>query len=186
MVIEKVSGVSFEEFMRQRFFQPLAMTSARFGDYNEVILGRTAYYARRDKGPLRRRQPYFFAPYIYGSTGLNVRIDDLVMWEAALQGGKILKQRSMEQMWAPVKLADGSSEFQFEGRTVGYGSHWVVTNRLGRKAVGNSGGVVNSLTRFLDDRLTVIVLTNCLGADPKSLVDGVASFYLTESDGGAE
>src|SRR5436309_1285606 len=40
MIIEKVSGLSFEEFMARRFFRPLGMTETRFGDDRAVVAGR--------------------------------------------------------------------------------------------------------------------------------------------------
>ena len=76
-------------------------------------------------------------------------------------------------MWTPVKLNDGTSH--------PYGFGWQLDSFKGRRLVHHSGGMTGFRTkfaRFVDDRLTIIVLMNLDDADVDSIVCGVAAFYL--------
>lgn len=188
MIVEKISGTTFEEFLGQRFFRPLGMTSTRYGDAREIVPGRASLYTRiescDEKGPkladrIYSAQPaYLYPSYMHTGAGINTTVEDLVKWNLALDEEKVLKQATLDQMWAAAKLADGQV-FRFEG-TAGYAHGWVVDDRPGHKSVGHSGGGSTAYWRFLDDELTVIVLTNCQGSDPDSLAQGVAALYVPE------
>jgi CubicO group peptidase (beta-lactamase class C family) len=60
----------------------------------------------------------------------------------------------------------------------GYGCGWVVVDRPGNQWVGHEGGAATVYGRFLQDQLSIIVLTNCRGAEPITLLEGVAAHYL--------
>ena len=109
--------------------------------------------------------------------GLNTSIIDLAKWDIALSEGRILKAPTLNEMWRAVKLNNGAV-FRFDSSTLGYGSGWMVDDHPGHKAVGHSGGDSTAYIHYLDDKLSVIVLTNCQGADPDSLVSGVAALYI--------
>lgn len=66
------------------------------------------------------------------------------------------------------------------GGTTGMAHGWILDDREGHKSVGHSGGAATAYVRFLDDKLTVIVLTNCQGIDPDSLARSVAALYIPE------
>ena len=194
MIVEKISGTSFEEFLQQRFFGPLAMTSTRFGDAKEIVPGRATLYTRiescRDNEPKLSRdklysaQPaYLYPSYMHTAAGINTTAGDLVKWNLALDGERLLRRETLDQMWSAARLMDGQV-FRFGG-TAGYAHGWAVDDRPGHKSVGHSGGASTAYWRFLDDKLTVIVLTNCQGADPDSLAQGVAALYVPElAEGG--
>ena len=189
MILEKVSGQKFEEFLEQRFFRPLGMTSTRFGDYKEILPGRASLYTRiascGPEGPklfpdkIQSAQPaYVYNPYMHMGAGINTTAVDLAKWNLALDGEKVLKRATLDQMWSAARLADGKV-FRFDG-TAGYAHGWVVDDRPGHKSVGHSGGGSTAYWRFLDDKLSVVVLTNLQGSDPDSLAQGVAVLYVPE------
>jgi len=189
MIIEKMSGMSFDEFLRQRFFGPLGMSSTRFGDYKEIIAGRASVYTRLEscrgndikmsKDKIYSLQPgYLYPAYTHMGAGINTTAGDLVKWNLAIDEGKVLKKATLDKMWTAVSLNDGKV-FRFAG-TQGYAGGWDVDDRPGHKSVGHSGGASTAYRRFLDDRLSVIVLTNLQGADPDSLVKGIAALYVPE------
>lgn len=188
MIVEKISGMTFEEFLGQRFFRPLGMTSTRYGDAREIVPGRASLYTRiescDENGPklgdrIYSAQPaYLYPSYLHTGAGINTTVEDLVKWNLALDEEKVLKRATLDQMWAAARLADGQV-FRFGG-TAGYAHGWVVDDRPGHKSVGHSGGGSTAYWRFLDDKLTVIVLTNCQGSDPDSLAQGVAALYIPE------
>jgi D-alanyl-D-alanine carboxypeptidase len=179
VIIERVAGMKFEEFMAQRFFLQMGMASTRYGDSSEVVRGRAPVYTFRLGDRLRTRQ-FNFPPFVYAGAGLNSTLGDLVKWESALQGGRLLKPSSLEALWTPARLNDGSSVFDFDGRS-SYGLHWAISPEGERKVVGHPGNDAVTIARFLDEKLTIILLTNLAGAGPSSLAAGVVTRYHTSA-----
>lgn len=184
MIIEKVSGVSYEEFMARRFFGPLGMTHTRFGDDREVVAGRASMYTRYARQTDRKVSPAglwtyrnLYPSYLYMAAGLNTTVGDLAEWDIAMTEGRILKPATLAEMWRPVRLNDGKV-FLLDNKTLGYGCGWLVDERPGHKVVGHTGSDATAYLRFLDDHLTVVVLTNCQGAEPDDLAFGVAALYV--------
>jgi hypothetical protein len=104
-------------------------------------------------------------------------VKDLVTWETALAAGRVVTVASLAQMWTPVRLNDGSS--------FPYGFGWSVDERRGHRWIAHTGITGTEFSRFPDDKLTAIVLTN-LGArigarelvNPWGLTLGVAGRYI--------
>ncbi len=98
---------------------------------------------------------------------------DMAKWDAALYTEKLLKKSSLDQMWTPTKLNDGSTQ--------PYGFGWGVDIYRTRKVISHGGGIQGFSThiaRFVDDRLTIIVLANREGGGADALANGIAEFYL--------
>src|SRR6185503_2990132 len=98
---------------------------------------------------------------------------DMVKWDAALNSEALLKKTSLEQMWTPVRLNDGT--------TYNYGFGWYLRPVPGHRTVAHGGGLPGFSTliwRFIDDKLTVVVLSNCETADTRRIALGVAGFYV--------
>jgi D-alanyl-D-alanine carboxypeptidase len=183
MVVEKHSGQSFRDFMASRFFRPLGMGSTSFGDSRQVVPGRATHYSSVEFGADYRMEhlnnliiwQYRYPEYEYPGAGLNTSVRDLVKWDIALASGRLLKSSSLDQMWtAKVSVFRGAAQ------QVGYGCGWFVGDTPGHRSVWQSGGASSIYKRFLDDELTVIILTNCQGAVPDTLVDRVAAAYVPE------
>jgi D-alanyl-D-alanine carboxypeptidase len=174
MVIEKASGQRYAAFLADRFFVPLGMSSTSVINQWAVIPHRAPGYTLRKNELVRiRRDSQVEMPSHYGVLS-SVR--DLVKWDAALAAGQTLSQRSLTAMWTPVRLNDGSLR--------AYGFGWFVTERRGHRLIDHTGITGTQFTRFPDDGLTVIVLTNLgylLGGqevDPWGISHGVAGLYL--------
>lgn len=170
MIIEKVSGMRFEEFVAKRFFRPLGITSASFGDYKEVVRNRATYY--REEDGVMRHYWFRFPTFLHTAAGLNITPGDLAKFDIALSAGKIIKPASIAELYAPAKLNTG--------QTFDYGLGWAIHKRSSHSSVGHSGGYSAAYERFLDDKLTVIVLSNLSGADPDSIVTGIAAIYIPD------
>jgi hypothetical protein len=78
-------------------------------------------------------------------------------------------------MWTPVKLNDG------QPNSGHYGFGWRITNPHGHRLIGHEGswqGFEAQISRYLDDKLTVVVLSNLGSALPGQIAAGVAEIYL--------
>jgi len=175
MIIRKVTGKYWGEFLQERIFGPLEMNNTRVVSLSDIITNRAAGYVWERE---QLRNGHFLAPTIlaYAGGGLRSTVLDLAKWDAALCTDKILKRSRLDQMWAPAKLNNGSDS------TYGFG--WGITNFHGHRLISHTGshmtGFKTVLARFADDQLTVIVLTNQRGANQTAIAMGVAGFYLGE------
>jgi D-alanyl-D-alanine carboxypeptidase len=177
MILEKLSGQRYREFMTERFFQPLGMTASSVLDQWAIIKNRASGYTLRSGQLVHiRRIVQVELPSHYG---IFSTVKDLVKWEAALVGGKVVSSSSLDQMWMPAKLNDGTS--------FPYGFGWRVSKINGHRMISHGGITGTEYSRFPDDGLTVIVLTN-LGrrgvATPKvrswGLTLAVAGHYIPD------
>jgi CubicO group peptidase (beta-lactamase class C family) len=175
MIIEKASGQRYRAFMTERFFKPLGMTATSVLDQWAILKNRASGYTLRDGHLVNiRRIAQNELPSHYG---IFSTVKDLVKWELALAAGKVVKPASLEQMWTPVRLNDGT--------THGYGFGWGLGQRRGHRLISHTGITGTQYSRFPDDGLTVIVLTNLgrRGAGRKDvnswgLTLGVAGHYV--------
>jgi len=173
MIIRKVTGKSWDELVRERILDPLGMNDTRVVSFSALITNRAAGYAWEDG---RIQNGHFIAPTILGYAGGGFRstVLDLAKWDAALYGEQILKQSSLEQMWTTAELNDGSKS------TYGFG--WGLGRHQGRRLVSHTGshatGFKSILARYVDDKLTVIILTNQRAANQTAIANGVAAFYI--------
>ena len=106
------------------------MASTQFGDSTVVVKGRPSTSYSRETGELRN-WVYSFG---YGNpgSGLNSSAADLARFLAALDAGHLLRPESLQAMWSPTRLNDGTEQ--------GYGLGWTVGEQRGRRIVGHERG----------------------------------------------
>ena len=175
MIIHAVTGKHWGEFVQERILDPLGMHDTRVISLSDIITNRAAGYVWEND---QLKNGRFIAPTIvsYAGGGLCSTVLDLAKWDAALYTEKILRRSSLQQMWTPAKLNDGSS--------VNYGLGWVINNVRGHRLVSHAGSLVTGFTsifaRFLDDNLTVIILSNQQAANLRAIAMHVAANYIAE------
>ena len=168
-IINKVSGKPWPDFLHERVFAPLGMNSTRTTSMTELVTNRANGYSWRD-GRFQNSAIYFA---LRPSGAFLSTVQDLAKWEAALEAGTILKKPTLDQAWTPVKLNNGN--------THPYGFGWDLAPVAGHKQINHGGslpGFRAQLTRFVDDKLTVVVLTNGDNANAAGIAIGVANFYI--------
>ena len=179
-IIRKVSGQRFDAFLASRVFAPLGMKVTRRNSPDEVIPNRAAGYLWEtggSNGPGRLRNAPYLEPTLYDNAdaGLISSVADLARWEVALAGSDFLRPATREAMWAPVTLASGA--------TYPYGLGWHLDRQAGHRVAyhdGNRQDGATAVVRYLDDRLTVIVLTNRGNANATRIAREVAALYVPE------
>ena len=173
MIIRKVTGQSYGDFLAERIFKPLGMDHTRVQDQSAIVPGRAEGYLWRG-GKLARGQYVAQSILSYGGGGILSTAADLAKWDAGLRSEKLLKAATLEQMFTPATLNDGKKS--------GYGLGWGVNSYEGHRYVQHSGGHVTGFQSFIrrypDDGLTVIVLINLSGnADPGKIAARVAGMF---------
>ena len=184
MLIEKKSGMPFARFCLEKELAPLGVTQARFGDSRVMVPGRATGYTKYNTagGKVRvldqvENTWYEFEPFLYTAAALNISARDFGSWVAGVMAGKLISRSSLEEIWKPTRLADGTI-YHIEGTPLAYGLGWPLVDRTPHRAAGGSGGVRAGFFVYPEDDLAVVVLTNLMGAQPEDLIEGVAAVYL--------
>lgn len=156
MIIHKITGKFYGDFLQERIFRPLGMTSTRIISEADIIPNRSAGY-RLVKGELKNQEwvSPFFNTTADGALYFNVL--DLAKWDGALYTEKLLKKSSLDQMWTVFKLNNGKPNPE------NYGFAWFVEQINGHRVIQHAGswqGFTTYIARYGDDKLTVVVLTN--------------------------
>ena len=178
MIVEKVSGKPFGQFLHDRIFAPLRMdyTLAYEKGKNEVP-NRAFGHTKENNGWKETDQSPTSA--VLGDGGIYTSIDDLTKWDRALREHSLVSEAEMKPALTPVHVADGPPTS--EGRNVSYGFGWFLDPYKGHKRMSHDGetiGFRTTVQRFPDDQLTVIVLANRTDVDPAKLALAVADLYL--------
>ncbi len=174
MIIRKVSGRWYGDFLAERIFKPLGMTKTAVIREGERAPGQSKGYFRENGKVLPGS---IVAPSIasYGGGGVCSTVLDLAKWDAALYTDRLLKPATLEQMWTPVKLNNGT--------THGYGFGWELDQIAGHRRMWHAGrwtGFAAQIDRYVDDRLTVIALANLADASLARIMRKIAGTYVPE------
>jgi CubicO group peptidase (beta-lactamase class C family) len=174
ILIHKVSGQFYGDLLRDRVFKPLGMTTARVISEDDIVPNRAAGY-RLMQGQLKNQN--WVAPSLNTTAdgALYLTVLDLAKWDAALYTEKLLKRSSLDQMWTPVKLNDG--------KTSAYGFGWGLATVRGHRLIEHGGswqGFKSQISRYVDEKLTVVVFANLSRANPAVIAHGVAAIYNPE------
>ncbi|MEN9938317.1 MAG: hypothetical protein RLZZ387_4896 [Chloroflexota bacterium] len=168
LVVERVADRPFAAFLHDRIFAPLGMAGTVAYEAGISTVPRRAYgYSRRGHGFVRTDQS--ITSSTLGDGGVYSSVEDLALWDRALAEEQLVSARTLEAAFAPaVDLPDGSG---------GYGFGWYVAAREGLRLVYHTGETVGfrtAILRYLDRRLSVVVLCNRSDAEPLALAHALA------------
>ena len=174
MIVQKAANMPLKDFVKTRIFEPLGMTKSSYfrksERYESLVTG---YDWDKDhfKRSLTSRPTA-----MDGSGAVVTTMNDLAKWNAALYTEKPLTTAMKEELWIANKTSNGKS-------TV-YGFGWTVRSGPDGKTVSHSGstpGFTSNILRFLDDRLTVIVLRNREIEGAAAMAQDIADLYRGRS-----
>jgi CubicO group peptidase (beta-lactamase class C family) len=173
IVIHKVTGEFYGDFLQKRIFKKLGMNSTRIISEADIIPNRAAGY-RLEKGELKNQEWVSPSLNTTADGSLYFTLEDMAKWDEALDQQTLLSPASFEQMWTPVKLNDG--------RHASYGFGWSVgKNALGHRLIEHGGawqGFATYIGRHPDEHLSIVVLCNRAGANPVYIANVVAGYYV--------
>lgn len=174
MLIENVTGESYWTFLKDRIFSPLSMSETGRINYDTLIKNRANGYGYKNgyfQNSVRLDHVGEFA-----TGGIVSTVIDLAKFDAALNDEKLLKRETLDMMFTNTRLTDGTI-------VPSYGLGFGLTPYQGHKRVGHTGGTPgfsSSLNRFIDKKITVIVLSNVHHQDYNVLQfsNELATFYF--------
>lgn len=175
MVVEKASGYKYSDFLKMRIFEPLGMKTASVPDLREILPHRVRGYTLYNGDLINiMRQVRTELPSHYG---VFATIDDMIMWEIGLQKASLLPKKKWQEMWTDGRLNNKD--------TAGYGFGWNVWKRNGSTVLNHTGISGTEISRFPDEGITVIILTNLgtwgiketAAADPYGMTQPIAGMF---------
>jgi CubicO group peptidase (beta-lactamase class C family) len=178
-IIEKASGMSYEDYVEKRIFAPLGMRDSRYCNNSETVRLRAKGYSITPTETRPASANDHTWPYSAGSlcsTGA-----DLMTWMKALHGGKVLTAKSYKEMTTPARLNDGT-ELRY-----GMGIA-VMHDERGSRFIGH-GGAIDGFTAdarwYPDSNLYVVVLMNSSGpVSPSALASELAGAVIPPTNVG--
>lgn len=174
LIIGKVSGMFYGDFLQERVFKPLDMNTARVISEEAIVRNRAAGYRMDSAGVKNQR---WVSPTLNTTAdgSLYLTAIDMAKWEAALNAGKLLTADSYKKMWSPVKLNDGS--------TYPYGFGWSIDTVNGKRILHHNGtwqGFESVIRRYPGGKLAVVVFANMLRSSPAKIATRVMNLYQPE------
>jgi CubicO group peptidase (beta-lactamase class C family) len=156
ILIRRVTGMFYADYLAKRIFRPLGMTSTCLISDADIIPNRSAGY-QWESGQLKNQD--WVSP-TFNSTAdgtLYFNVLDLAKWDGALSTTQLLTQASLNRIWTVYKLNDGKPN------PADYGFAWAIGSQNGHRLIEHGGawqGFTCDISRYVDDALTVVVLTN--------------------------
>jgi CubicO group peptidase (beta-lactamase class C family) len=171
MLVAKVSGQGFCEFVSEAVFRPLEMVDSGCQDASVIVRNRASGY-NREAGALVNA-PYLDVALTGGAGAFYSTVDDLLRWERALNAKALLDAAAVEKLFTPVRNE--------------YGYGWWIQTKFNRRVEwhgGNAPGLVSQITRYPEERLFITVLSNVWSAADRSQVramsNEIAAMMLAE------
>lgn len=181
LIIEKISGKSFEKFIIDNQFEKVGMENsikAGMGDTYSIINHSARPYSYFIKGSLTNiHQP--MPSYLYPAGGIYSTATEMAQWLIALQSYKLINAESLKMLWTPVELKNVKKQ-EANGSLYGTAIGFDTNSRVINPVIFQSGGARNTLYIYPKDNVSVVILSNLMGARPQDFIDEIANLYLTE------
>lgn len=162
VIIEKVTGKSYEQMLNDHIFSPLNMTDSGYDNHDDILKNRATGYEKNGNAFVNSKYLDMSIPYAAGS--LYSTVEDLYKWDQALYTNSILPKEYMDMYFKPYISAFGNNSYAY-----GWG--------VGKSPIGKStdsiytishGGGINGfntiISRAPSDKSLVVLLNNTGGA----------------------
>ncbi|MCU7525331.1 MAG: serine hydrolase [Ignavibacteria bacterium] len=167
IIIEKVSGMSFSEYLGKNIFTPLGMTNTFIASSDSVIPGLVPYYKSSGKGAFKPG-PYFSFSSLFAAGDIISCCDDMLKWDEALYTGEIVNKEWLKKAWTSFTLPDG------EKTNYGYG--WALGEYKGMHFIQHDGiaGYLSDAIRVPEKHLFVFIASNNGSISPNDAANKIA------------
>lgn len=178
-IVEKVSGMGYENYLEKNIFEPLNMKNTGIGyKGTDKLYTSTGYSGYLEISPVSDEVTI---NGLYGAGALYSTTEDLYKWDRALYTEKLVNNETMKKIFSGyVEIAKYGD---YGGAYYGYG--WMLSNnsKYGKETFhgGNVLGFTSNIQRYIDKDLTIIILTNSGYYNLNSLTDILANIYSGNS-----
>ena len=178
LVVEKVSGQPFHDFLHDRVFEPLKMTNTLAYVRGRNEIPNRAFGHSLQSGTWKETDQSPTSATL-GDGGVYSSIEDLAKWDQTLRRHTLLNEKEMQPALTPVQVLEGATEP--DGAPAAYGFGWFLNPYHGHLRMwhyGETVGFRTTIQRFVKDDFTVIVLSNSSNLDASALALQVADLFL--------
>jgi D-alanyl-D-alanine carboxypeptidase len=175
-IIGRLTQAPYGEYLRTRIFDKAGLSRTRVDDASEIVVGRVSGYTQDKNAPSGFRNASFISmTYTGGAGSVRSTAEELCAWHAALLGGKVLRQGSVDQMLTPARLSNGElPPVSDRPDPMEYGFGLALTNMNGHRAIAHRGtiqGFRSDLATVIKERISVayIINTDPLGGGEKEI-----------------
>jgi len=182
LIVARVSGRSFPEFLHDRIFVPLGMTDTMAHVRGRDEVPRRAYGHTKEAGAWRETDQSPTSATL-GDGGVYSSLDDLARWDDALRLHTLLSGSEMRPALEPVSVPEAGPVGP-DGAPAAYGFGWFLDPWKGRPRMWHYGetiGFRTAIQRFTRDGVTAVVLANRADLDAQALALGAAAPFLGSS-----
>lgn len=173
LVVERVSGQTFGQFLEENIFEPLGMQSTVVRDSSEPEIPNRVYgYSRKDETFVLNDENIL--NHIIGSGGIYSPVEDLYLWDQALYTEKLVRRSTLEEAWSEATFNNG------EHSPYGFGWGLEPYGALGQR-LSHSGGWVGFSTfivRYPEQNFSIIVLSNLEELNGGRLANQIIDLYF--------
>lgn len=173
LILERVSGRSFGEFLEEAIFGPLGMQGSLAYERADIVIPKRAFGYRKLEDGSFATDDLHRLNWMMGSGGIYSSLVDLYRWDQALYGDALISDRQLARAFSPTLLRDGSES--------DYGFGWGVDELEGHRRLAHGGAWVGFRTRierFPERGLTIAVLSNRGDCNPGEQIRPIAELYL--------
>lgn len=172
-IIEKVSGKTYATYLKETFFDPLHMNNTGI-HYAGIKLEHEA------KGYARNNNQYDDAlnwdmSWAGAAGAMYSTVDDLLKWNQALYGGKVLNEKSLQAALTPVTLKNGAEA------SMRYGYGLALNKYRGEDIVSHGGGLhgfVTQLAYYPKEKMSIVMFSNTAQPEVNFDANKVAEAFL--------
>jgi CubicO group peptidase (beta-lactamase class C family) len=185
-VIEKASGMRFEDYMRKNVWEPAGMLQSSFDVPERIVHKRGQGYVRNSNGVLVHPR-YADVSYKYAGGGMLSTVVDLVRFGNALNDHTLLTPETAEKMYTIA--VDPVVRFQPDGKhqkgTFKQALGWrIYTDAQGRPYINHTGtvrGTRSFMLNYPDEGLVLALQANVLPFDSRKYGAAIAQMFLSPS-----
>ena len=172
-IIKQVSGMPWQDYIHDKLFVPAGMSKSYLTDFYRIIPNRAEGYMYSHDTLINATAMFGIRP----SGGFLSTSSDMIKWEKAIREEKIiLKKENWEKLWQPfIKTSDNAGSKEY------YGFGWEINEYNGHKLIVHDGaniGFRSIYARFVNDGLSIIILTNTDEANPDVIANALADYYF--------
>lgn len=172
-IIKRVSGMPWQDYIHNQLFLPAGMNNSYLTDFYQIIPNRANGYMHQHDTLVNATAMFGIRP----SGGFLSTASDMIKWEKALSENRIiLTKDNWAKLWQPfIKTSDRPDAKEY------YGFGWAIDEYKGHKLIVHGGaniGFRSVFARFVDDGLSIIILTNTDEANPRAIANALADYYF--------
>ncbi|MFC4817413.1 serine hydrolase domain-containing protein [Flavobacterium sp. GCM10023249] len=179
MIIEKISGQSFEKYLAENIFKKAGMKiseDAGLGDFYNIIKHSArpySFYGSNDLSSVYQPMPTI----LYPAGGIYSTATEIAQWVIALQNNQLINAENLKTLIKPIELNNGKL-FEENGLLNQSSIGFSLSSRAENPIIAANGGARNTLFIYPKKNVSIVVLTNLMGSHPQAFIEEIAKLYI--------